>query len=75
MILRSLAIANFFDCKCWRSETELIFFGMARAGILTAFHSHLGHRYKLSEAFYGWCGLNLRASAQMAVSSLFEGVQ
>ena len=23
----SLAIANFFDCKCWRSGTEVIFFG------------------------------------------------
>jgi hypothetical protein len=22
----SLAIANFFDCKCWRSGTEVIFF-------------------------------------------------
>ena len=24
----SLAIANFFDCKCWRSGIEVIFFGM-----------------------------------------------
>jgi hypothetical protein len=24
----SVAIANFFDCKCWRNATEVIFFGM-----------------------------------------------